>query len=156
MRLTGTAPSDNFVGQAGTMVYELRTEHPDERVRAWLSGEHVVVYGKPGPTELMLAGSRGQPLAPDDLLLALHVGTPQIAQSEHRIMLFEDSIRAAAQLRGVTVDEQIQESLLHELEHHGGFCPDGHTDCSAGEQDATVRAMSGVGAQVYLSCGCAH
>jgi hypothetical protein len=134
-----SAPSADFRSRVAGIADLLRMAHPDAMVREALIAERIevldattewdriAVFGSPAPT-------------PAVLLLGLHVGLPSDPPSTHRIRVFEEDIRQAAQVRGWSVDDQIQDTLLHELEHHFAWCPDGHADCTEAERLATPVA----------------
>jgi len=134
-----TAPSPAFVRAFGAVADELRAGHPDARVRAGLSSERLRLFGGPGAWDFALAGAPPTGRR-SDLLLGLHIGTPLMPPFQHEIRLYESGVVQAASWRHRTVGDQIEETLLHELEHHFGFCPDGHYDCTAEEIQATAAA----------------
>jgi len=136
-----TRASPAFVQTFGVVANELRAGHPDARVRSGLARERLQLLGTPGPWDFALAGAPPSGRH-SDVLLGLHIGTPAMPPVQHEIRLYESGIVQAANWRHRTIPDQIEETLLHELEHHFGFCPDGHYDCTPEEIHATVAAAS--------------
>lgn len=135
-----TRASDAFAATVHYVANDLLASHPDPRVRQALQGERVYVYGGSSPGDHALAAGYGTGRATGGMLVAMHVGTPAQPQAEHEIMLYEDGVNAEARYLGVTIGEQVGNTLLHELEHHYGFAPAGHVDATAEEYEATLRA----------------
>lgn len=133
------AASPAFVRTFGAVVNDLRAGHPDARVRSGLGSERLRLLGAPGPWDFAMAGAPPSGRH-SDVLLGLHVGTPAMPPVQHEIRLYESGVVQAAHWRRRTVSDQIEETLLHELEHHYALCPDGHYDCTAEEIAATLAA----------------
>jgi hypothetical protein len=133
-----TGPSYDFVAQVGPVLERLRTQYPDARARDALAGEPIIVYGTPEPWHWHMVG-RPQPLG-YEVMLGMHMGAGGAPLSDQAIMVFEDGVRRAAAAKGIPVDWQVEETLLHEAEHALGYCPPGHTDCSPDEIARTLAA----------------
>lgn len=171
--MAATAPSPEFARAAAEVIQYLRDEYPDPRARDVLSAQPIAVYGTAGPDDWALAGTYGRQPQVGDSLLGLHVGG---VGALGEIRVFEDGVRRAAVARGLTVQQQLENTLRHEAEHSVGACPPGHYDCSRAEvmrtyelggtldpdQVAAYNARGfmptpAVAAQVFTyDCGCGH
>jgi hypothetical protein len=129
--------SPRFLRNVHTVATDLRDHHPDPRVRNALASDRLLVFAAPSAWDVAIATGPG-PRPGGELLLALHYGTPAMPASQHQIRIFEHGITQAAAIRELSLLEQLEESLLHEAEHHYGFCPDGHADCTPDELAATA------------------
>lgn len=146
----GADPSTDFLQRAEYISGWLRANHPDPEVRAGLSTEPLYAYASATAHDLAMVGVNPR-VEGNAVLLGLHYGYPRESMPVHRLNIYEDAIRRAAANRKISVDDQLQETLLHELEHHWGWCPDGHTDCETrGEVRGYVIRLDTGGP----ACGC--
>lgn len=131
-----TGPSQDFDARVVRIVNELASSHPDVRVRQLIARQQFEVKGKPSAYDyaIVRGGQRN-----DGILVGYHV-PPNVDRDGERTVIFESGVRALASTTGMSLDQAIEANALHEAEHAGGFCPDGHTDCSAEEIRATLAA----------------
>lgn len=131
--------SPEFEAEARGVLAELASSHPDARVREAATVDVVQLLAAPDEWDIA-AATGGVPWRGGSLLLGLHIGMPGDGRS-HYIRVYEAGVRQAAQMRSIPLGDQIEVTLLHEFEHHYGWCPDGHGDCTPEERLATPAAQ---------------
>ncbi len=112
-------------------VYASEMANPDPRVSYLLSRVPIHLQRIPTLDEYQAAGIWN----PDagTILTGLHFGSPELDPSQHAIYLFEQPMYRRAALEGVSIEQRLRDSTIHELTHVLGGCSYGHFDCTIAE-----------------------
>ena len=117
--------SPEFQSAIGDVIESLRLWYPhDPRVRAALDAHPDPIILAPTASRQDIIAVEGKPVLPlGSTLIGAHFN------DHSQLLIFEDGIKKAAAYHHWPLDYQIENTLLHELEHHYGFCPPGHPEC---------------------------
>ncbi|KKK87466.1 hypothetical protein LCGC14_2752950 [marine sediment metagenome] len=117
MTRAGTNPSPDFATLVTDVVQDIVTHHPDAAVRQAILEDPIYMRMQPTAEE---RAAIAPPVSKSDIVLGIHHGRWDIAQQHHFIVLYQNGIGQGARGNALAMEQQVRETLLHEVDHHLG------------------------------------